>query len=233
MKIALIVIAFILAIIGWFKRDVVPPYVTAIVVLLLLVFAVFQIVIEIKEEREKDKTKYAGVLKPETKLLLSGEKNIYPKLELGDGGTIFAWEGPEGQPMFRFFKDNHITIVIEDGQLKVSALIRNKHGIVAELLKNEWKVNLNNSFDRNFSKNALEVKDNTGEIVFQVKHVSDRIQFQGKFYDTNGKGIALIKSPDGKGGLMVHLGPNVPDKDSIIEPLFKYPSDLHIGEMNK
>ena len=232
MKIVLIVIAFLLAIIGWFKRDTVPFYVTVIVVVLLASVAIFQIIVEIKETKEKEKSKYTGIIKSKTKILLSSKDNIYPKLELGDGGTVFAWGGKEGEPMFKIFEDSHITILIEDDQLKVSSIIRNKNGIIAELIKNEWKINPNNSFDRNYSQNALEVKDNNGDIVLQVKHVGDRIQFQGKFYDVNGNAVGIGKDRSGRGGVIEKTGPNHPELELRIEPIFKYPSDLHLGELN-
>jgi hypothetical protein len=231
MKIILIIITFILATIGWFKRDAVPFYITVIVVILLVLATVVQIVSEIRDTRENEKTKYTGTLKPEPKILLSVEKNIYPELELGDGGTIFKYVGPEGKPIFKFFEDSHITISTENGQLKISAIIRNRDGVIVELIKNEWKVNPNNTFDRNYSRNALEVKDNNNEIVLQVRHVGDRIQFQGKFYDINGNGVGLVKHPSGKGGMIEKTGSSHPQLEITIEPIFRYPSELHFGEL--
>lgn len=233
MKIALIIIALIIAVIGWFKRDSVPPYITIIVVVLLVAFAVIQIVIKVRESKEEDKSKYSGVLKSQVKTLLSSDKNVYPKLELGDGGTIFSYSGPEGKPLFKIFEDSHLTILREEGQVKVSLIIRSREGIVAELINNEWKVNPNKIFDRNYSRDALEVKDNFGDIVLQVKHVWDRIQFQGKFYDAGGNGVAFVRHPSGEGGLIEKIGVNRPELELKIEPIFKYPSDLHLGELNK
>ena len=232
MKFGIIAITFILGIIGWFKQDSVPIYVAAIVVLLLILVAIFQLFDERNKAKEKEKNKNSGVIEPIVKTLMSSDDDIYPQLEFGDGGTILKFTGPTGSPMFRLFQDSHITIVVEDDQLKISTKIRSKNGIVAELMKNEWHINPNNSFDRNFSENAIEVKDHEGDIVFQVKHVGDRIQLQGKFYDVNGNGIALVKGPGGEGGAMVPLRAEMPDNQSQIEPMFKYPSALHIGEMN-
>jgi hypothetical protein len=233
MNIILILITFILAIIGWFKRDTIPLYVTIIVVALLILAAVSQITIGIQNSREKGRAKYVGVLQPKTKILLSVKKNIYPELELGDGGAVFSWRGREDEPMFKIFKDSYISILVEDGQLKVSAKLRNKNGVIAEIIKNEWKVNPNNIFDRNYSRNALEVKDNTGEIVLQVKNVGNRIQFQGKFYDDDGRGVGLGKHSSGTGGIIEITGTNHPQLELKIEPMFMYPSDLHLGELNK
>lgn len=233
MKIILVLITCILAVIGWFKRDTVPLYITVIVVTLFILATVVQIIAKIRDKRDKEKTKYAGTLKPEPKILLSVENKIYPELELGDGGTIFSWRGRENEPLFKIFKDSHITISIDDRQLKVSAKIKNRNGVIAELTKNEWKINPNNLFDRNYSRNALEVKDNTGEIVLQIKHIGDRIQFQSKFYDDDGNGFGIGKRPSGKGGIIEITGINHPQLELKIEPMFKYPSDLHFGKLNK
>ncbi len=233
MNIYLIIITLVIGIIVWFKRDTTPRYVTIIVVGLLILEAIFQIIIEVQNVSDKGKTKYTGVLKPKTKVLFSVKKGILPKLELGDGGTIFLWIGREGEPIFKIFRDSGISIIKESGQLKVSVKIRNKNGIIAELIKNEWKVNPNNIYDRNYSVNALEVKDSIGEIVLQVKHVGDKIQFQGKFYDDDGKGVALGKDPSGKGGIIEITGANHPQLELKIEPIFMYPSELHLGELIK
>lgn len=230
MEISLILITLIIAVVGWFKRDSVPIYITVTVLVLFSIVAFFQIRIYFKETKEKEKIKYAGILIPDRRVLLSGKKRIYPQLEIGDCGAIFSFTNEQGEPQFSFADDNDITMVIENGSLKVSTLVRSRNGVIAELINNEWKVNQSNSFDRNFSKNSLEVKDNNGEIIFQVKHVGARIQLQGKFYGTDGKGIALVKDPSGRGGLIVPLDPNN-GADLKITPIFKYPSELHLGEM--
>jgi hypothetical protein len=185
--------------------------------------------VHITEQVVPETAKYVGKLEPNTKLLLSDNYNVFPQLELGDGGSIFLYRGPEGMPLFNILGDN-LTIISHEGQVKVSTIIRNKNGvIVAELINNEWKVN-NNSWDRNYSKDALEVKDDTGEIILQVRVLEDRIQFQGKFYDSQGNGVALGKASSGKGGILEMTGTNHPKLELKIEPIFQYPSDNHLGE---
>jgi len=154
-------------------------------------------------------------------------------MEFGDSGAVFVFGGKPGTPLLKFAEGNALTIVIEDGQLKVSTLIRDKSGqVVAELVKNEWKVNRNQTWDRNYSKNALEVKDNTGDIVLQIKLVEDKVQFQAKIYDSSGRGVAIGKvlGPEGWGGGIERIEPNRPVLINI-KPMFKYPSDLHLGEL--
>jgi hypothetical protein len=154
-------------------------------------------------------------------------------LEFGDSGAIFIFAGPQGTPLFKIADDNDITIEIEDGELKVSTKIRDPEGhIVAEIVKSEWKVNPDKSWDRNYAKNALEVKDPSGDVVLQVRLVEDRVQFQAKLYDATGRriGFGKILGPEGWGGAIEFTGPNKPELDLKISPLFKYPSALHLGE---
>jgi len=234
-KITLIILALILAIIGLIQRETVPLFLTIAVVFLLVLYAVIQIIIEQKQSKDEAKSKYFGVLKPKSKILLSSKKNTYPKFEFGDSGAILVFAGKQGEPLISIFEDNSITIVIEDGQVKVSTIIRDRSGaIIAELIKNKWKVNLNSSFDRNYSKNALEVKDSSGDVVLQLRLVEDRVQFQGKFYDSRGNGVAFGKVRDASGtigGGIERTGTANPNLTLHIEPIFKYPSELHLGEL--
>jgi len=232
MKIVLIAIAFVVALLGVYKKDSWPLWLTLGISGLLLIGAILQIAIEIREGKEAAKLKYVGTLEPKSRVLLSTRDNVTPKIELGDGGTIFSFAGPQGQPLFKIFDDNSLTVVIDGGQVKVSTLIRDKSGsAVAELINNEWKVNRNNTFDRNYSKDALEVKDNSGDIVLQVKVLNDRIQFQGKFYNSQGNGVALGKHDSGQGGVIEMTGANHPHLKLKIEPIFQYPSENHLGEL--
>ena len=234
MKILLIVIALIVALLGVYKKDTWPLWVTLGISGLLIIGAIVKIVIEIREGKEAAKSKYAGTLEPKSTVLFSTRDNTNPRIELGDGGAIFSFAGPQGQPLFKIFNDNSLTIILDRGQVKVSTLIRDKSGsAVAELINNEWKVNINSAFDRNYSKDALEVKDNTGDIVLQVKVLQDRIQFQGKFYDNQGNGVALGKHDSGQGGIIEKTGARHPNLELKIEPIFLYPSENHLGEFAK
>lgn len=176
---------------------------------------------------------YAGRLETEPKIILSEDKQAYPKLEFGDSGAIFLYAGPQGKPIINFAEDNNLTIELLGDQLLVSTKIRDSNGtIVSEISRNEWKVNPFKSWDRNYSKNALEVRDPSGDIVLQVRLVEDRVQFQAKMYDSEGKGVALYKTrgPEGWGGAIQKFDSHHP-LTGVIQPIFKYPSDLHLGEL--
>jgi len=186
------------------------------------------------QNQEERKKAYTGRLQPEKKILFSGKDHIYRDLEIGDSGALLRNVGLEGTPIFHFIEVNDIVIEVEDGQLKLSTKIRDKKGqIIAEIIKNEWKVNPQNSWDRNYSQNSLEVRDTTGDIVLQVKLVEDRLQFQAKLYDSTGRGFAIGKSfgPEKRGGIIEQTNPNHPNLIIVsIKPMFKYPSELHLGE---
>ncbi len=175
---------------------------------------------------------YSGLL--ESKVLFSARTETYPKMEFGDSGSVLLFAGTPGTPLLTFTKDNALTIEVENDQIKVSKLIRDNSGkVVAELIKNEWKVNRNHSWDRNYSKNALEVKDDTGDIVLQIRLIGDKVQLQAKFYNSTGRGVGIGKvlGPDGWGGGIELTGPNHPELLLKIDPIFKYPSDSHLGEL--
>jgi len=190
---------------------------------------------------EKDsaaRTSYSGRLEKEKKFIkvLVAKEQAYPKLEIGDSGAVLMYAGPQGSPLFRFAEDSALTVELENSEVKVSTIIRDRTGrIVAELTRNEWKVNPLNTWDRNYSKNALEVKDPTGDIVLQVILVDDRVRFQAKLYDSTGRGIGIgkVRGPEGWGGGIELTGPSHPNLQLKIPPIFNYPSDLHLGELAK
>lgn len=190
--------------------------------------------VEIEQEEKNNAAikAYSGALKVNNEKLLDSDKKIYPQLELGDSGSIFKFTGAQGSPLFKIAEDNDIIIETEDGNTKVSSKIRDREGrIVAEIIKNEWKVNPDKSWDRNYSNNALEVKDPSGDIILQIKLVEDRVQFQAKLYDSSGRRIGFGKSKSHEGGGVLELtGPKHPELELIIQPIFKYPSGLHLGE---
>ena len=186
-----------------------------------------------KAQKEKDaKSTYSGVLKPARKVLLSAQTKVFPEMEFGDSGTVFVFAGPQGMPLLKFAEDNHLTITTDKDGIKVSTIIRDIRGkVVAELIENEWKVNPNDSWDRNYSRNALEVKDDRGDVVLQARLVENRVQLQAKFYDSAGNGIGIGKGLGPEGGGIMQMGSSEHPLTMRIEPLFKYPSDLHLGEL--
>ena len=170
-------------------------------------------------------TKYIGVL-------LSPTAGIYPEIEIGNSGTIFQFAGENGTPLFTFAKKSHLTIEIEQGRMKVTTLIHDRTGaVVAELVKNEWKVAPPpRTWDRNYSEDALEVKDDTGDIVLQVRMIQGRVQMQAVYYDAPNSGTVFVENPGPeKGAVIDFFRPDKPERLKI-KPIFRYPSEHHLGK---
>lgn len=177
---------------------------------------------------------YAGKLEAEEPKKAKLGANVPRLMQLGVSGTNFLWGGPPGAPFMTFADDYSLTIDSIDGVLKVSTQVRTRKGeLIAELIENEWKVaRPPKTWDRNYNKTALEVKDETGNIVLQVRLLSDRIQIQGEWWMDETRGIRLVGTNPKEGGMFAIFGKNYrPENAQKIRPLFRYPSELHLGEL--
>lgn len=176
---------------------------------------------------------------------LETQMGLSQVFEIGDSGTIFVsarsasfFDALPFPPMLHKIAEQNSIIIGQtlDGKLSVSAKIRSHDGLVAEINGNEWKVNPSKSWDRNYSSNALEVQNADGEIVFQVKIKKDfggldAAHFQGIFFDSDGNGIGFTESENQKGAVFSFSKANSGQTLPQIKPLFKYPSELHLGEL--
>jgi len=225
----------IVAVLGWLVQSQTPPWARALAVAVLVVAILSQGVILWTQHKAQQKQRYYGVLSRAKSTVLSAVQEAYPRIRLGDSDTFLVWKGVQGEPIIKFFEDAHLTIWIEDGGLKVSTLVRGKAGhLVAEIVANEWRVQRPPGvFDRNYDREALEVRGPDGDVILQVVLEEDYIRFAAKMYDSSGRGIAVGAGQDpqfGKVGVIEVTGPEHPDLELVIPPLFKYPSDLHFGE---
>jgi hypothetical protein len=231
---ALILFAGVTGVLGWIRPDPTPVWLRVVATVVIGLAAIGQVLVAIDDQRAKAQSQQSGALAGVKTVLAPAQ---LPTIEMGDSGAKLTWAGPAGEAMLKFFEDSHLTVVIEDRQMKVSVQIRDRKGnLVVELVKNDWKVSPASSFDRNFSADSLEVRDASGDIVFQVRVLSDRVQLQGKFYDRKGNGIAIGKAslPTGEvQGVLEMTGAAHPDLALKIQPLFKYPSSNHHGEYAK
>jgi hypothetical protein len=178
---------------------------------------------------------YYGVLAPHRHLFVSPKTKTEEYIEIGDSGAIVhpAYVGPAF-----IFGTSNLTIESIDGELKVTTDIRNRQGkIEVQLVKNEWKVSPPpDTWDRNYDDDTLEVKDPVGSIVLQIRILADRVQLQGEWWDSDGTGTRIVKCTDAvtkkPGGCLVPLDSKHDHSDSPqIQPLFRYPSELHFGEL--
>ena len=250
----------IVALITWLIKDTPLKLKIGITILILIALIGQVFTIRAKQQRQQI-AKYSGVLKGPALTLLSPRQNIYPKLKLGNSNAFLFWQGPQGQPIFRMFKDNELVIWIEDGRLKVSTQIRNSHGeLVTEIIGNEWKLRKDNLWDRNYDKNTLEVRDAKGDVILQIVLQEDYIQLAAKMYSRDGAGFGIgsttftqedirrheeksfkiVAASDGPKEIMVgdvtgvlEVRPSGQSLVLMIDPIFRYPSDLHLGERIK
>src|SRR5205807_9331910 len=125
----------------------------------------------------------------------------------GDMCAICEGAGATGKTMHTMFRDSELVVETEDGQVAVLSRLFNRNGnTVVELSRNEWKVAPPpQAWDRNYSRDALEVKDDTGDIVLQVRVLSDRVRIQGKWYAPGGQdAVAVIKHPNLPNALLIN-----------------------------
>ncbi len=232
---------------GWVVPKDAPKPLIFLAILLLLFLAIFQIINERKSAKEKRGKRFVGVLNPNSSQL-EGE-NFTKKLEVGwapqyTGLMLEHGENMkkqlmgganENNPHFSFLYDNSLIISEDDGYLKVSLMLRDQTGkILARLIENEWQVvSPPKIFDRNYTKDTLEIISDTGEVFLQIRVLPDVVKLNGVFYNAEGYGLEVYPHPKVKGKWRMHiLGPDTKRRQEI-KPLFQYPSELHLGEYLK
>jgi hypothetical protein len=183
-----------------------------------------------------------GVLRP-TKIrsLVKGndlEKNI--RIEIGRSGAILTNHGPLDDVLAIWGLDQ-FNVEMVDEKIKVSTIIRNENGsVITELYRNEWKVGSPPlSWDRNYTEDTLEVRNDKGHVVLQVRVSSNIVQIQGVWpYPKNPKLLMVVRETPEREvrerytGQITFYDPNDPSaKWPDISPLFHYPSETHLGEL--
>ena len=121
---------------------------------------------------------------------LTNDNITYPSLSLGTAQFIF--EGKKGDPLILVGNDP-ITIWIENGELKLSTIIRSSSGeVIAKIEANEWQVNPNQIFDRNFDDHALEVINQNDEVVLQADFDGKTVHFVLNFFEMMAGKLHLV-----------------------------------------
>jgi hypothetical protein len=145
----------------------------------------------------------------------------YPKLEMGDGPTSWVWTGKPGETMFTALRPNvadKFTIEMVNGRVQFSTTVRDKNeNLIVEIRKNHWTISPG-SWEHNYTKDRLEVKDGKGRVVLQVRILPDTVQLQEELSEENGVNGGIFEA----GHYDVRDG---------ITPVFKYPSELYWGQL--
>ena len=184
-----------------------------------------------------------GILTPTVELLFSTKgpgMGLVPKLQIGQSDTFFIGPaGPFGTLLFPALTEAQFKVESISGKVKVSArIVDDNSNLVVEIIRNEWRVAPPpQTWDRNYSDDALEVRDASGRIVLQVRALSDRIQLQGMWWVNLGPPNGVMRMTIWQGinpnnGAQMVLSPkNNVEPLPEISPIFVYPSELHAGEL--
>jgi hypothetical protein len=167
-----------------------------------------------------------------------------PKIQLGTshiivGAKEIGRDTPADVLLFPALSESQFKIELIDGRVKVSTQIRDENNkLIVELVKNEWKVlPPPGTWDRNYSDDALEVRDGSGAIVLQVKLFSDRVQIQGMWWvdlgPPNGIVRFVVRGNPTIGGQIIIIPTANKDPLPTIDAMFVYPSDAHLGELRQ
>ncbi|HET6330031.1 MAG TPA: hypothetical protein VFF76_04510 [Holophagaceae bacterium] len=145
----------------------------------------------------------------------SGKLEKSPKtlpVRIGFSGTLIApWD--EGKPIVTLDDEGILFPKIQNGRLSIDCKLYNKKGeLLAKIENNKWKVNPNKIFSYNFKNDALEVTDESGDVVLQLIFEGGELRFQGKFYGRRGSGIAFytgggVQKPDAENNFSAQIPP--------------------------
>lgn len=211
----LLILTFIVAVLGLiaqrYYKDKLPNWLFVVIVAILFVSLIGAVYQQHQDELAAQYAENSGKLTGTIE-----DKNVtYPILKIGT--AQFVQQGPQGTPMFMIGSDP-LTVWLENGELKVNLTLRDQNGdVIAKLVANEWQVNPNLIFDRNFDDRALEVINAKGDVVLQLVFDGTAVQFCGKFYLSDGSQVGI-------GDNIIEKAPAGTPLKLTFAPIFKYPS---------
>lgn len=168
--------------------------------------------------QDKHKRATVGIINAPDKVTL-------PIISLG--GARFLISSLDGA-VLKDGNETLLTVKITDKKMLVTTVIKNKDNeIVAELKNNEWEVNKEKYYQRNYTDEALEVIDHSGKVVLQVVRFDDTMYISGVFRCMDGGTRTFTP---GQGGGYIDVRPKGVEPKLSIQKIFNYPSDLHFGE---
>jgi hypothetical protein len=190
--------------------------------------------------KEHSQQLYAGRLEVGDKIITDGLLKPGAQIQIGRSHVFFS--DSVLQNVLNTWKGDKLTVEIVDGKLMVSTAVRDNAGnILAELNRNEWKVAPPpKTWDRNYTNDTLEVVNSEGYVALQIRILNNIVQMQGAWWIDlglpNGKRRIVIRETppeqlQGDYGAQIILCVPTDAACGRIEPLFVYPSDLHLGQL--
>ena len=137
--------------------------------------------------------------------LLNGNKpvgdGLIPYLQIGCSQLIML---PNQTPHFDFiqwFEDAGIKLQWGSLGPIVTMPVRDRFGdLVVDIKRNHWKVFPPYTSDKNYTDDSLEVLDNAGHVVLQLKLTTvngyQTVQLQGEWWNVQGEGRRLVVIPN-------------------------------------
>jgi hypothetical protein len=155
-------------------------------------------------------------------------------MEIGDSGAWFVMIPGAAPSFMQPAYDSGFQIESSDDGLVVTTSVRDKNGnLIAEVANNHWRIYPSFSSDKNYTNDALEVLDNRGHVVLQLRILPDKVRVQGEWFDDTGRGVQVLKSldPSHPGSFFISEdGKRGITSQQLITPIFVYPSKNHLGE---
>jgi hypothetical protein len=104
--------------------------------------------------------------------------------------------------------------------------------LVAAVKGNHWYVYPPYTSEKNYTKNSLEVKDSSGEVVLQIFLKGSTAYVQGIWRDQFGAGAEILSDENEKESRVISWANSGEErqKEQPISPSFVYPSPQHWGE---
>jgi len=199
----------------WYQNSVVQALVAVVLAIFGIIATWYYGTNGPPARRESAKAAMAGALK----VSQSG-------LVISAGGARFAVCDPNGV----FLTDGSIPLVWlrrVNGKLMLSANIRNEKGeLIAELKDNEWGLNKDLIFDRNYTDLAVEVRERSGRVVLQVANLGDVVYFAAILRCQNGREVGILNE---NGNAIFRFSGSQEKQGMKIIPIFEYPSERHLG----
>lgn len=207
MKVALVIIAAALALVGIFSSK--QKWLKWVAAVLVIIIAFGQIWVECESAQKEKRSRWNGVLTSPTR-----SKETIPVLLVGAGlgpDPPRMSPVPPSHELMTLADGAPVLLRMDRGEAKISMWIRDReHRLLASIRDNEWMVNQQRAFDRNFNDNALEVIDDKGKVLFQIQVQGHEVKFAALLDEY------VLFAP--------LFGPNEGS-------LFVYPSSQHAGEL--
>ncbi|MBS1804763.1 MAG: hypothetical protein JST28_15470 [Acidobacteria bacterium] len=148
-------------------------------------------------------------------------------VELGPTSTLERTNSTDSnQGLFKILDDMGINVRPGDNGPVLSTTVKDWNGnVVAEITDNHWRVIPRHCSDKNFDANSLEIKDDSGHVIFQARIFANKIQLKGEWHDQFGHGVRLGRTGIGQWDTYEKWRSLEP-----IAPIFKYPSESYLGE---